>query len=454
MTTQRLVVIGGDAAGMACASQARRQDPSLDIVALERGRWTSYSACGIPYLVSGEVGDLEQLVVRTPRAFRDEHRIDARVGHEVVALDLDQAKVQVRDHGHSRTYRLGFDQLVVATGAKPRRPRLPGADLPHVLGVQTLEDGAALVQRAKAGGVERVVVIGGGYIGLEMAEAFIQRGCDVTVLEKAPEVMSSLDPDMGALVSRAMRATGIDVRCGESVVAVEPGHVVTESGSVPADLVVLGLGVEPNSTLARESGIATGSHHGITVDVRQHADASGVWAAGDCCESFHLVSRREVHVALGTVANKQGRVAGINVGGGYATFPGVLGTAATRICATEVARTGLGEGEAAEAGLESVVATVQSTTQAGYLPSPPHAVVKVVAERGSGRLLGAQIVGEAGAAKRIDVFATALAAGMTVEEMLSLDLAYAPPFGPVWDPVLIAARKAWTAVEQGPERPG
>ncbi|MDQ4134026.1 MAG: FAD-dependent oxidoreductase [Actinomycetota bacterium] len=449
MATQRLVVIGGDAAGMAAASEARRQRPNLDIVALERGRWTSYSACGIPYLVAGEVHDLDQLVVRSPQVFRDQHHIDARVGQEAVAVDLDAGKVDVRDHNHRRNYRLGFDQVLFATGAMPRRPDLPGIDGAHVYGVQTLHDGVTLLDRARAGGVQTVVVVGGGYIGLEMAEAFSQRGCDVTVVEQGSEVMPALDPDMGALVSRSMRAIGIEVRCGEVVEAIEETDVITGSGAVPADLVVLGMGVRPNSALAQEAGVLTGDAEGIVVDVRQRTEAPHAWAAGDCCESFHLVSRRSVHVALGTVANKQGRVAGVNIGGGYATFPGVLGTAATRLCATEIARTGLTEAQASDAGLEAVTATVESTARAGYMPEPGSMVVKVVAERRSGRLLGAQIVGGEGAAKRIDVFATALTATMTVEDMVALDLSYHPAFGPVWDPVLIAARKAWAAVERG-----
>jgi NADPH-dependent 2,4-dienoyl-CoA reductase/sulfur reductase-like enzyme len=211
---------------------------------------------------------------------------------------------------------------------------------------------------------------------------------------------------------------------------------------------VLGLGVAPNSKLAADAGIELGAHDAVGVDLRQHTSAEGVWAAGDCCESFHLVSHRKVHVALGTVANKQGRVAGLNIGGGYATFPGVVGTAVTKLCHTEVARTGLSEREAAEAGFGYETATIESTTRAGYFPGTKPLTVKVLAERGGGQLLGAQIVGEEGAAKRIDVLATAITAGFTVEAFLHLDLSYAPPFAPVWDPVLVAARKAWEAVQE------
>lgn len=442
-------MIGGDAAGMAAASNARRRrtPAELEIVALEKGRWTSYSACGIPYVLGGDVDGMERLVVRPAQEFRDKYAIDARTESEATAIDLDAGQVEVRDGAAGRTYRLGFDHLLVATGAVPRRPPLPGIDSAEVHGVQTLEDGYALLERAAGADVRHVVVVGGGYIGLEVAEAFAKRGCDTTVVEQAPEVMGTLDPDMGALVTKAMRAAGITVRCGEAVTGFEPGRVLTAAGPVPADLVVLGLGVAPNSALAAGAGLGLGAGGAIAVDDRQRTGHDGVWAAGDCCESLHLVSGRRTHVALGTVANKQGRVAGINLGGGHATFPGVLGTAVTRLCRAEIARTGLNRAQAADAGFSVETATVESTTRAGYFPGAEPLTVKVVVDRATARLLGAQIVGREGAAKRIDVFAMALAAEMTVDRLLNVDLSYAPPFGPVWDPVLIAARQAWGKVE-------
>jgi NADPH-dependent 2,4-dienoyl-CoA reductase/sulfur reductase-like enzyme len=231
------------------------------------------------------------------------------------------------------------------------------------------------------------------------------------------------------------------------VTGFEPGAVHTAEGTFPADLVVLGLGVTPNSELAAEAGLRTGTRGAIRVNRRQQTSADGVWAAGDCCESLHLVSQRRLHVALGTVANKQGRVAGINIGGGYATFPGVVGTAVTKVCRTEVARTGLTEWEATADGFEYVTARIESTTRAGYFPGAGDITVKLVAERETGRLLGGQIVGVEGAAKRVDVLAVALTARMTVHDLVDLDLSYAPPFSPVWDPVLVAARQAASAVD-------
>jgi NADPH-dependent 2,4-dienoyl-CoA reductase/sulfur reductase-like enzyme len=450
---ERLLVIGGDAGGMAAASQARRLRGDLEIVALEKGSWTSYSACGIPYLIGGEIGSVEDLVSRAPQVFRNQFRIDVRLRQEAMAIDLDRRLVEVRDHDRARTFRLGFDQLMIGTGARPYRPDLPGIDSGHVHGVQTLDDAAHLLAHAERSRDQRVVVVGAGYIGLELAEAFKRRGAEVTVVERGPECMRTLDPDMGALISKAMLAHDIEVRLDTATLGFSDGLVHTDEGDLEADIVVLGLGVVPNAELAAEAGVALGARGAIAVDRRQHTNVAGVWAAGDCCESTHLVSGRKVHVALGTVANKQSRVAGTNIGGGYATFPGVVGTAITKVCATEASRTGLTELEAERDGFGFHAVKVESTTTAGYLDEAEDLTVKVVAERRSGRLLGAQIVGGPGSAKRIDVFATALHAGMTVEQMTHLDLGYAPPFSPVWDPVLIAARKAAEAVAQG-EVPG
>jgi NADPH-dependent 2,4-dienoyl-CoA reductase/sulfur reductase-like enzyme len=438
---ERLVVIGGDAAGMSAAMQARRRQPYLDIVAIEKGPWTSYSACGIPYLIGGEVGRLEQLVARTPQTFREQHRIDVRLQHEVVGIDLAAGQLEVRDHPRERTITVSFDMLHLAMGARPVRPPLPGIDGDRVRGVQTLDDARVLLEQVRLSSPERVVVVGGGYIGLEMAEAFVRRGAAVTLVEADEQLMRTLDRDMADRLLAPMRNLGIDVRLSTPVEAFEDDHVVAGGEEIPADLVVLGLGVTPNSEIAADAGIELGSRGSIKVDRRQQTSAGSVWAAGDCAETFHLVSNRPIHVALGTVANKQGRVAGINIGGGYASFPGVVGTAITKVCQYEVARTGLTETEARRDGFEHEAATIETTTRAGYLPDARPMWVKMVAERGTGRLLGAQIVGEEGAAKRIDALAMALHARMDVQAVVDADLAYAPPFSSVWDPVQIAARK-------------
>lgn len=438
---------------MSAASQARRGRPELEIVVLEKGTYTSYAACGIPYHVSGAVESLDDLVMRTPQEFRDRMRIDVRMRHEAKAIDLDRRRVEVRDHEHDRSLEIGFDQLVVATGARPTRPPLPGIDLDTVRGVQTLDDAAGLLEQARASSCRNVVIVGAGYIGLEMAEAFLNWGAKVTVLDGADQVMRTLDPDMAQHVADAMDRRGIDLRLGVEVLGFEPNQVTTADGPIPADLVVLAIGVTPNADMAAGAGLTVGVRDAVVVDRRQRASAEGVWAAGDCATSFHLVSGRPIHVALGTVANKQGRVAGINLGGGYATFPGVVGTAITRLCDTEVARTGLISSEADAAGFRYESVTIETTTRASYFPGARPMTVKMLAERETGRLLGAQIVGGEGAAKRIDTVATALHAGMTVTDVVDLDLSYAPPFSGVWDPVQVAARSAQRAVDEARVRP-
>lgn len=457
--TERLVVIGGDAAGMSGASQARRlKDPNgLEIIAFEKGNFTSYSACGIPYAIGGVVDDFDELIVRRPEEFRDKYSIDARIRQEVLAIDLLGRKVTVRDLDAGREYTEGFDLLLVATGAKPIKPPLPGVDSQGVFGVQTLDDGMAIEKFVADESPQRAVVVGGGYIGLEMAEALVTRGLKVTVVELAPQPMSKLDPDMGEWVGEKMRAMGIELLTSEPVTAFEEEggrvrSVVTESRNLSADVVVLGLGVKANSDLAAEAGITVGSAGGIEVNKQMETSAPGVWAAGDCAEKYHRITHKPVVIPLGTHANKEGRVAGMNIGGAYATFPGVIGTAVSKVCDLEVARTGLQEQEAEELGFEYIASTVDSTTRAGYFPGSSAIKIKLIVEINTGRLLGAQIVGEEGAAKRIDVLATAIWNEMEVAEMLNMDLSYAPPFAPVWDPVLIAARKAWEKLESSRRR--
>ncbi|MEU5212725.1 FAD-dependent oxidoreductase [Streptomyces sp. NPDC020742] len=455
MAAERLVVVGGDAAGMAAASQARRlrKPDELAITAFERSHFTSYSACGIPYWVGGVVDGPDALIARTA----EEHRardIDLRMRTEVTELDLDRGRVRTRelDNGGRESW-TGFDKLVLATGARPRRPRLPGIDAPGVHGVQNLDDGRALLDTLERSTGRRAVVVGAGYIGVEMAEALVHRGYAVTVLEQRTQPMSTLDPDMGALVHEAMCGLGIETVRGATVTGVltdtegRARAVTTEDAEYPADVVVLGLGVRPETTLAAAAGLPLGDSGGLLTDLAMRVRGrEDVWAGGDCVEVLDLVSGHTRHIALGTHANKHGQVIGANVGGGYATFPGVVGTAVSKVCDLEIARTGLLERHADAAGLRFVTVTVEATNRAGYYPGARPMHVKMLAERRTGRLLGVQIVGREGAGKRVDIAAVALTAGMTVEQMTALDLGYAPPFSPVWDPVLVAARKATAAV--------
>jgi NADPH-dependent 2,4-dienoyl-CoA reductase/sulfur reductase-like enzyme len=393
------------------------------------------------------VDNVESLVAKNPQELYEEHNITVKTDHAVEEIDLEKARIRIRQNGDAGDGWEPFDLLMIATGALPIRPPIDGIDAKGIFGINTLQSGLDLMAYLEENQPKEAVVIGGGYIGLEMAENLLLRGMDVSLVERAPEVMGTLDTDMGAKVSEALIRMGVHLYREESLEAFETEHgyvkqVVTDQRRLPAGIVVLGMGVKPNVSLAQEAGIRIGESGAIAVDDTMHTDAENVWAGGDCAESFHLISRRPVNIALGTVANKHGRVAGTNMGGGYAVFPGLVGTAVSKICEVEVARTGLQEKEIHQTGRAYVSAVAESSTRAGYYPDAGSISVKILAEKGNGKLLGAQIVGKEGAAKRIDILATALHAGLTVEEVAELDLSYAPPYSPVWDPVAIAARLA------------
>jgi NADPH-dependent 2,4-dienoyl-CoA reductase/sulfur reductase-like enzyme len=451
--TERVVVIGGDAAGMSAAATARRQaGDRLDIVVLERGHWTSYSACGIPYWLAGHVDGPAGLVARTPQEHRD-NGIDVRTATAATAIDLDARRVTVTSEGSGSESesesQLTYDQLVLATGAEPVVPDVAGAGAAGVHGVQTLDDGCRLLDtfgRLDETRPRRAVIVGAGYIGVEMAEACVVRGLETTLLDQADEPMSTVDPDLARRVRDAMQGMGITTVMGTSVEAFETDAdgrvtaVVTPGRSHPADLVILGIGVRPRSELARAAGLTLGRSGGIRTEASMAVPGHpGVWAAGDCVESWDRVRRDFAHVPLGTHANKQGRIVGHNLSGDRLEFAGLLGTAITKVCDVEIGRTGLSHSMAVSDGRDPVSATIESTTKAGYFPGAEPMTVRLTAERG-GLLLGGQIVGRAGSALRIDTVATALWAGMSVRDLLDLDLAYAPPFSSVWDPVQVAAR--------------
>lgn len=392
------------------------------------------------------VDEWRLLIARSPQVFREKQGIDARVGQKISEIDLDKGQVLAEDLSTGKSYWEPFDQLLIATGATPIRPPIPHINARGVYVLNTLQSGLELRQALDEKKIKNIVIIGGGYIGLEAAENFARRNLDITIIEKMPQLMNTLDADMAALLIEPLTAKGIKIYLNEAIAGIETSAgevkaVVTPQRTLAADLVLLGLGVRPNSSLAKAAGIPLGQTGGIKVNSRMQTDVEKVWAAGNCAETFHLVSRRPFFGALGTVANKQGRIAGLNIAGGQATFPGVVGTAMVKVENLEVARTGLNERELQELGLAYVSAKIEAQTKARYFPGTGPITVKIFAEKSSGRLLGGQIVGGEGAGKRIDTIATALQAGFNVEDFLNLDLGYSPPFSPVWDPVQIAARQ-------------
>lgn len=386
---------------------------------------------------------IEDLLARSPEKFAADD-IDVHLFHEVIELDVDKRSVLVRHR--DGVVEVGFDQLVHATGATPVIPTITESNAEGVFTLRTLDDAVRI--KAAADCSQQAVVIGGGYIGLEVAEALQGRSIPTTLVTSGGGLMNrSLDQDMGHMLTEAVSNLGVDVRTGTRVDCLtgEAGRVTgveVDDDILPADLVVLGVGARPEVTLAKAAGIRLGPTGAIAVDDRQESSVPGVWSAGDCAEASHFLTGRPVNTLLGTVANKQGRVAGINIGGGEARFPGVLGTAITRFGDIEIARTGLSEQEAREAGMSSVAGLVKSTTTAGYLPEARPMTVKVRCEVGTGRLLGAQIIGGPGSGKRIDTIVAAIWGRLDGHDLAMADLSYAPPFSGVWDPVMIAARRA------------
>jgi NADPH-dependent 2,4-dienoyl-CoA reductase/sulfur reductase-like enzyme len=433
---------------MTAASQARRRNRDLEVVAFEKTGFASYSACGEPYYISGEVETVDELIARTPDQFA-RAGIELKLHHEVVSIDVDRGSVAVRDNKAGEVFEAGYDQLLVATGARAAPPPIDGLELDGVHTLRTLDDAQALRTLAESS-EGRMVVVGGGYIGLEVAEAFGTMGWQVTVVEALPSLMSrTLDSDLADTIAEAMVERGVRVLAGHVCESIEgEGHVssVSVAGErIPADLVVVATGARPVVELAEAAGIKLGVSGAIAVDDHQRTNVDGVWSAGDCAEARNRVTGKMVNVQLGTVANKAGRIAGINIAGGDATFPGVLGTAVTRFHDLEIAVTGVRGKEAIASGFDAVDATVSGITASHYMPESTSMTIRVTAERGTSRILGAQIVGGPGAGKRIDVLATAIWQEMAAKDLEWVDLAYAPPFSAVWDTVAIAARKAAAA---------
>jgi NADPH-dependent 2,4-dienoyl-CoA reductase/sulfur reductase-like enzyme len=417
----RLLVVGGVAAGLSAASRARRLDPALDIVVLEKGSRISYGACGLPYYIEGQVRSLDELTVYTPDFFRHQRRIEVRTGAEVAAI-RHAAREVVLASGE----RLHYDRLVWAAGARAAR-----GDGRKVFPFHTADDAARLAERLRAGSARRAAVVGGGYIGLEMAGALRARGVAVTLYHDKGDLLDRGDPALTkTLLARLSRAR-VEVRLN---------CPVSDPAGLEADIVLLAAGVKPNVEVPAEAGVELGRSGAIRASEWTETNLAAVFAAGDCAETIHLVTGAPVWIPLGTTANKMGRVAGANAAGRRERFAGVTGTSIVRVCGLGVACTGLSEAQARQAGFSPLAASVEALDRARYFRGRKVAV-SLIADRANGRLLGATITGDEGAIGRVNVCATALAARLTVEQFASLDLAYAPPYAPVMDPLLVAAQQ-------------
>ena len=445
MAREHLLIIGGVAAGLAAAMEARRRSPGLAVTVVERTGDVSYGACGIPYVVSGLIPSLDSLSAHTPEYFRERHAIDLWLDCEARELLPAKSVVRVSERGEERE--VGYTSLVIATGAAAVCPPLPGRDLAGVFVLRHLRDARRLLAHLEAERPDSAVVVGAGYIGLEMAEAFRGRGLRVTLVEAGERVMGALGGRGRDLVADELRSHGVEVIFGERVVAFEGAggrvtRVVTEGGrSFEAGVVSIGVGVRPEVALAAGAGLEVGESGALAVDERQRTSAPGVYAAGDCAEVLNLVSGRRVWHPLGQPAVRQGWAAGANAAGAEARYAGVVGTNAVKLFGLELARTGLSLEEALGSGFDAAEGESETPSRAGYYPGGSAILTRIVYDR-RGRLLGAQMVGREGVAQRANTYAAALHAGMKVEEVERLDLAYAPPFAPTIDPVIRAAHAA------------
>lgn len=444
-----VLVIGGDAAGMSFASKVKREQPDWDVRVLERGEHTSYSACGIPYFVSGRVDKLDKLKIVTPEQFREKRGIEVHIGWEAISINRNENTVcanNVRDGGKKE---FSYDILMIATGADATKPPIGGLDLDGVFTVRNLVDAGKIHSFISEEKPAKGIIIGGGYIGLEMAEALRERELGAEIVEMLPQVLNPMDEAITDVVMEELKRHNVPVHLDSKVTNIigKDGKVsaVEIQGfeePVSAEMVILGSGIRPNSQIAKDAGLKVGDLGGILVNDRMQTNDPDIYAGGDCVEQYHIVTGKSAFVPLGPAANKHGRTAAINVTGGNAEFPGIVGTAVMKVFDLTISRTGITEKEARENGLPHFGQTIETRERAGYYKPAGKLTIHVVANKLSGQLLGAQIVGGETAAKRIDPFAVALHNKMTLDEVAMLDLSYAPPYSPVIDPVGVAAQVA------------
>ena len=443
------LIIGGDAAGMSAASRAKRRNSDMNVTVLEMTEDVSYSACGMPYNIADPDRDIEDLVIRRAEVFRKKQEIDLRTGHKAESIDrTDKTVSGTKSDGTA--FALPYDKLLVATGATPVRPAIPGADLPGVMTLNSLDEGRQIKSALADRAVQKVVLIGMGYIALEMCECLHERGIAVEMVKPRSGLLPWLDREMADAVRAEIESRGVAVHDGTEIQRIEaagsdrsagPFRVICSGLILEADRVLIGIGVAPNSQIAEAAGLELGPQKAVAVDRRMRTSDPDIFAAGDCADAFHIVGGHRVFIPLALRANRAGWAVADNVAGAPTELPGVAGTAVFKIFDHQVARTGLTVAEGEKAGFEPVSVTIKALTRAHVYPGAERIWVHMVGDKKSGRLLGAQMVAKETAAHRINAPAVGLQAGMTVAEFVQSDLAYAPPFGPVWDPALTAANQ-------------
>lgn len=445
----RILIIGAVAAGTSAAAKARRNDEDAEITVYERDRFISYSGCGMPYFLGDEVTELSDLTPRDPAFFMAKYRVDVKTRHDVLAIDTEKKTLSVRNLETGETFNDHWDRLIIATGASAMRLPIPGADREDVFTLRNINDMIRIKDWIGEKKPASAVIVGTGFIGLEVCENLAKLGIGVTLVEKLDQVTPGLDPDMAVLVRAHLEKNGITVYTGASVTEVGNGSVALADGTrIPSALTLLAAGVRPETSLAKACGIELGVAGAIKTNAKMETNIPGIWACGDCVEHTHLVTGKKVWRPLGSTANKTGRIAGDQATGGTLEFRGILGTGIFSVFGLAVAQTGLSEREARESGYDAVVCHNIKPNKPEYLGGK-EMTIKGIADRTTGRMLGAQIIGESGVDKRIDVIATAITFGAKAEDLFHLDLAYAPPFSTTKDPVMYTGMILDNAIARG-----
>ena len=435
---RRIIIVGGVAGGASAAAKARRVDELAEIHVFERGPYISFANCGLPYFIAGEIDDRAKLIVMTPEKFWERSRIHAHVNHEVRSINRAAKTIQVKGPDGA-TRDVAYDKLVLSQGAKPIVPPLPGVDLPHVFTLRDIPDMDRIARFLDEQKPKRAVVIGGGFIGVEMAEAFHHRGIHVTMVERNPHILPLLDRDMATHLQNQIRRADFDFKpLSHATQFTREGVEFADGSRLAADLILLSVGVKAEVELAKSAGLEIGVTGGVKTNGRMESSDPAIYAVGDAAETMHALTGARARIALAGPANRQGRIAGANAAGAKLTYPGALGTSIVRALHMTVGFTGLNSAQAAKAGFSFFTSLTRDHSHAHYYPGATPLMTKLIVEEGTGRLLGAQVLGERGVDKRVDVFATAIAGKLTVDDLESLDLAYSPPFGSANDPVNIA----------------
>jgi NADPH-dependent 2,4-dienoyl-CoA reductase/sulfur reductase-like enzyme len=442
--SKRILVIGGLAAGPSAASKAVRASTDVEVVMFEQGEHISYGICEIPYYIAGEVKE-EGLVVYTPAKLKETKGVDARILHKVEEIQPTRKHIIVRDLKSGKTTVEKYDRLIAATGSRPRALGIVGEDSRNVFHVKSLEQGLQIRKYIDEEKPKRAVIVGGGYVGMEMADALCSRKIEVTMLHRHALPMAGLERETREVVRAQLEKHGVTfvgmARTEGFVVDKQQrvSHVVTSEGSYEADLVILSIGVVPNSGLAKDAGIRLGTSNGILTDQRQQTNLDNVYAAGDCCEVKNLVNNKFMYIPLATIASKAGWVAGENAAGGNATFRGAIRAIGVRVFDLEVVQVGISLDEAIASGFDAVTETISAWNKVAVMPGSKRVTIKTIADKKTRRLLGANLYGEEGASLRAHALAVAIQHRITIDEMQQWDLAYTPPFAPLWDPILVAA---------------